>query len=216
MISLLKKMQKNNQQGFTLVELMIVVAIIGILAAIAIPQFAAYRQRAFNSSAQSDVRNTKTAEEVLQADHQVYGATENAALPGAGVPAGGLGAILTGPLAPSTTADAGAALSSTNAAGTDVGIGIGVGNNIFLKADVTAAGGAGSFIITARHDMGPRSYSTDSDTTAIYYIDDPGMIGLGALTVVPVAAVNNQDDLFTTPLAVGVTGDVVTTNWTAQ
>lgn len=215
MMKELKKLHKDSK-GFTLVELMIVVAIIGILAAIAIPQFAAYRQRAFNSSAQSDVRNTKTAEEVLQADHQVYGASENGALPGAGIPAGGLGATLAGPFAPSTTAVAGGALSSTNAAAVNVAVGIGVGNNVFLQADLTAAGGAGSFIITARHDMGPRSYSTDSDTTAIYFIDDPGMIGLGAMTVTPVVATNGADDLLLTPAAVGTTGDVVTANWTAQ
>ena len=62
----------NNQKGFTLVELMIVVAIIGILAAIAIPQFAAYRQRAFNSATISDLRNFKTAMEVSFADNNAY------------------------------------------------------------------------------------------------------------------------------------------------
>jgi type IV pilus assembly protein PilA len=51
---------------------MIVVAIIGILAAIAIPQFAAYRVRAQNKAAQSDVRNISTDMHGYYADHQVY------------------------------------------------------------------------------------------------------------------------------------------------
>ena len=62
----------RSRKGFTLIELLIVVAIIGILAAIAIPQFAAYRQKAYNSAAESDLKNIKTGWESFMADNQQY------------------------------------------------------------------------------------------------------------------------------------------------
>ena len=68
-----------KDKGFTLIELLVVVAIIGILAAIAIPQFAEYRQRGFDARARSDLRNVATAEEAYYADNEKYIACANKA-----------------------------------------------------------------------------------------------------------------------------------------
>ena len=69
---IMKIRRKLNKKGFTLIELMIVIAIIGILAAIAIPQFAAYRTKSYNSAATADLRNVKTSLEAFFADQQEY------------------------------------------------------------------------------------------------------------------------------------------------
>jgi len=62
----------RNAKGFTLIELLIVVVIIGILAAIAIPQFASTKEKAFDAAAKSDLRNLMTAEEAYFSDYQAY------------------------------------------------------------------------------------------------------------------------------------------------
>ena len=66
------KMLAKDEKGFTLIELMIVIAIIGILAAIAIPQFSAYRQRSYDASAEADLRNAATAQEAYFVDNSTY------------------------------------------------------------------------------------------------------------------------------------------------
>ncbi len=67
----------TNRKGFTLIELLIVVVIIGILAAIAIPKFAATKDKAKLASVKTDIRNFMTAQEGYFSDFSTYGTYAN-------------------------------------------------------------------------------------------------------------------------------------------
>ena len=66
---MLQKLTRKNEKGFTLIELMIVIAIIGILAAIAIPNFINYRKRSYNTAANADIKNLYTSAQAYFTDN---------------------------------------------------------------------------------------------------------------------------------------------------
>ena len=84
-IAIRERLERGREEGgFTLIELMVVVLIIAILIAIAIPTFLGARKRAQDKQAQSNLRNALTAEKTIYVDNQAYSAdvAANGALKG--------------------------------------------------------------------------------------------------------------------------------------
>ena len=179
-------MFKRNQKGFTLIELMIVIAIIGILAAIAIPQFASYRVRANNTKSSTTAGVIKSAQAALNQDIGVYGVTDEDTLVAA-VAAHGAGAELAGSagaIIAATATVSGARISAQNMVSEGMSaVGFSVPESVDVQVDTTDGEGeeGASYIIIAEAMRGNRAFGVDGDAeNTMYFVQNEEWNGLAS------------------------------------
>jgi prepilin-type N-terminal cleavage/methylation domain-containing protein len=217
---------KMNQKGFTLIELMIVIAIIGILAAIAIPQFAAYRVRANNTKSNTTAGVFKSGEAALNQDLGCYGGSVDGFATGVNLtsaPGGqNFGNLISGlpnAIVAATQLTNGVMVTATRGAGaTQVisAVGVSCPQSVEISA-ITAADSSGTanmcYRILAEAVAGNRAYGVDSDVeNTMYFVQNDSWNGSAGLDCTPVAITDGIDD-FMPAGAPAAGGGLPTATW---
>ena len=165
---------RSNQKGFTLIELMIVIAIIGILAAIAIPQFNAYRIRSRRTKSMTLQGVSRSAEGAMNLDVGGFGSTANGAY---GTDGGQAGVLLDSSLAPiagATDLIAGAQVSAPAGGGIIAAVGVDVPQGCVYQVMKDVAGVGQTYTAYSFAYSTDRVFATDFEFQSnVMFVEDP-------------------------------------------
>ena len=160
-----RQIMMKARHGFTMIELLLVMAIIAILAAIGIPQLAQYKIRVYNASALTDIQTARIAEQSVFADKQQYASTAGTGCTGDPICTGTFGFGVAGVV------------------------------DIVLRPGgaLEANGTPSSYTAATKNIRGDRVYCTDSDLSFIRYATDVVNAPLGMPYRAPTANQNVDD-----------------------
>lgn len=183
---------ESDKKGFTLIELMIAIAIIGILAAIAVPQFQSYKIRAINSAGKAVAHNLRADQANLYSETSQYGELSRVAVNLATIVTPGVvethSAANAALAIPATATQTGGALGNSR-----VTVAVALGKDMIGLCLIDATGQ--SYTAYTRHYKGDTAYGVDSDIESVLYVVSnptwPGSVNIGAST--PVSTKSNDD-----------------------